>query len=157
MRKLLMIHLKCNQSTASVWIGLRNLAETFTILLNMLAASKLRKQRVDCRPLVNLSIVVYFIVGVIPMCSARTVGCAGFGLLEGVEEEMDEESCKEFVRRMGLPFLPRNGHFRDPRSVSSRPCHQFVQPILRIPDSDNGRKHLLLYLGFHNMINMAFN
>jgi hypothetical protein len=59
----------------------------------------------------------YFLF-VIPRYEARTVGCAGFGLLEGMEDEMDEESCKEFVRRMGLPFLPRNGHFRDSRPVS---------------------------------------
>ena len=50
------------------------------------------------------------------ICVGRTVGCAGFGLLEGVEDEMDQEGCEEFVRRMALPFLPRNGHSRDPRS-----------------------------------------
>lgn len=71
---------------------------------------------------------VVFIVSILLQLScsttAKTVGCAGFGLLEGVEDEMDEESCREFVRRMGLPFLPRNGHFRDPRWTKERSEHE---------------------------------
>ena len=77
------------------------------------------KHRHDRQLFLILLAALCFFVVVIPRYDARTVGCAGFGLLEGVEDEMDEESCKEFVRRMGLPFLPRNGHFRDPRPVST--------------------------------------
>ncbi len=55
----------------------------------------------------------------LPMCVSKTVGCAGFGLLEGTEDDMDQEGCDEFVRRMALPFLPRNGHTRDPRPATA--------------------------------------
>ncbi len=70
------------------------------------------------RMLSAVAAALIFISVSLPMCVSKTVGCAGFGLLEGTEDDMDQEGCDEFVRRMALPFLPRNGHARDPRPAS---------------------------------------
>ena len=68
----------------------------------------------------------------------KPIGCANIGMLWGDENDVDEESCKEYVRLMSRPFLPRGGETRHPRLIA----HQNSTIIVGDPDC-NGRGWLL--------------
>ena len=117
-------------------------SNSFTRCLeNMVTPKKSNEEKLDTRSKSSILFVAVCCIVMLPQwCAARTVGCAGFGLLEGTEDEMDEDSCKEFVRRMGLPFLPRNGHYRDQRSVSSVFTNQSSSAYRTYDDQDFCRR-----------------
>jgi hypothetical protein len=62
----------------------------------------------------------------------KSIGCANIGILWGDENDvhLDEESCKEYVRLMSRPFLPRGGKTRHPCLIA----HQNSTIIVGDPD-----------------------
>ena len=48
----------------------------------------------------------------------KAIGCPNIGMLWGDMDDLDEESCQEYVRLMSRPFLPRGGETRHPRLIA---------------------------------------
>jgi hypothetical protein len=48
----------------------------------------------------------------------KAIGCANIGILQGDMDDLDDESCEEYVRLMARPFLPRGGETRHPRLIA---------------------------------------
>jgi len=68
----------------------------------------------------------------------KAIGCANIGILQGDMDDLDDESCAEYVRLMARPFLPRGGETRHPRLIA----HQNSTHIEGDPEC-NGRGWLL--------------
>jgi len=56
----------------------------------------------------------------------KAIGCPNIGMLWGDMDDLDEESCEEYVRLMSRPFLPRGGETRHPRLIAHQNSTEIV-------------------------------